>query len=112
MFFLKSRRKFERRPYAKRLRYYLTALQGDKLKVKELDCEGISVDISEEGLGMITDYPLKEGDILFFKDEIKVDDIIATSAVVKWVKETMDNRYRVGLEFRMIRLIKEDIGLS
>lgn len=80
----------------------------DKLKVKEIDCEGISVDICEEGLGMVTDYPLKESDILFFKDKIKVNNIIATSAIVKWVKGFAENRYRVGLEFRMVRLFKED----
>jgi len=76
----------------------------DKLKVKETDCEGVSVDISKGGLGMITQYPLKEGDILFFKDEIKVNNLIAASGIVKWVKGLEYDRYRVGVMFRMVRL--------
>ena len=94
-----ERRKYERKPYVKHLRFYLTALYTDISKMKEPDYEGISIDISEEGLGMITDYPLNEGDILFFKDEVKVNDNIATSGIVKCVQRLADTRYRIGLEF-------------
>ena len=76
----------------------------DKLKVNEIENEGVSFDISEGGIGMITRDPINEGDILFFKDEIKVNNFIATSGVVKWVQRLADTTYRSGLEFSDIRL--------
>lgn len=94
-----EKRKYERRPFVKVTRYYLTAPRTEKLE--KIYNEGVTVDVSEGGLGMITDYPLASGDILYFAHEIKVNNIVAKSAIVKWVKEIEDNRYRVGLEFRM-----------
>ncbi len=102
-------RKYERKPYIKHLRYYLTASHMDKIKVKEIDYKGVSVDISEEGLGLITEDPLNEGDILVFKDEVRVNDITATSGIVKWVQRLADTRYRIGLEFSLDSLHSKDI---
>jgi c-di-GMP-binding flagellar brake protein YcgR len=95
-----ERRKHERRPYVKPLKYYLAASQSEY--------EGVSFDISKGGIGMITPYPLKEGDILTFKDEIKVNNFIATSGVVKWVLRLADTTYRLGLEFSDVRLHSGD----
>ncbi len=99
-----ERRKYERKPYVKPLRYYSTTSHADKLKGNEIEYEGVSFDISEGGIGMITHDPLNEGDILFFKDEIKMSNFIATSGVVKWVQRLADTTYRSGLEFSDIRL--------
>ena len=60
---------------------------------------GISVNISKGGLGMITDFPIKTGDILFFEDEIKINKIIAKASIVRWVKEIGKNRHLIGTEF-------------
>ena len=92
-----KRRKYERRPFLP-IRYYLPAPHTEKSK--KIYRYGDSVDISKGGLGIITDYPLTKGNILFFLDKIKIDDIVAKSAVVRWTKEIENNRYRVGLEFR------------
>lgn len=94
-----EKRKYERRPYVKPLRYHLAASDMDKQKWDEIEYEGMSFDISEGGLGVITSHPLNEGDILFFKDEIKVDTLVATSGVVRWVLRLADTTYRSGLEF-------------
>ena len=48
---------------------------------------------------MITDFPIKTGDILFFEDEIKINKIIAKGSIVRWVKEIGKNRHLVGTEF-------------
>lgn len=93
----KERRKYVRRLFVKAIRYYLPASHIGESEVVHGDTA--SIDISEGGLGMITDYPLKEDDMLVFKSEIKVINIIATSAVVKWAKAVKKNKYRVGLEF-------------
>jgi c-di-GMP-binding flagellar brake protein YcgR len=99
-----ERRKYERKPYVKPLRFYLKASNMDKLEVNEIEYEGVSFDISKGGIGMITRDPLNEGDILFFKDEIKFNNFIATSGLVKWVQRLADTTYRSGLEFSDIRL--------
>jgi hypothetical protein len=98
-----EKRKHERRPYVKPLRYHLAASDMDKLRTGEIEYEGMSFDISKGGLGIITSHPLNEGDILFFKDEIKVNTLVATSGVVKWVLRLADTTYRSGLEFSDVR---------
>lgn len=100
MSFAKKRR-YDRRPFVEPIRYYLSAPYMEKLKKK--DCDGVSVDISEGGLGMITDVPLSIGDILFFEPEIKVNDFSAKASIVAWAREIEYNKYRVGLEFHMVR---------
>ena len=92
-----KKRKHRRRLFVKAIRYYLPTSPMGELDVAHGDA--VSVDISEGGLGMITDYPLKEDDIVVFKNEIKIIDFIAISAVVKWSKEVKKNKFRVGLEF-------------
>jgi c-di-GMP-binding flagellar brake protein YcgR len=101
---LSERRKYERRPYVKLLRYYLTAAHIDKLKVKKMQYKGISFDICERGIGMVTSDSLNEGDILYFRDNIKVDNFVANSGVVKWILKLKDTTYRLGLEFSDLRL--------
>ena len=101
------KRKYDRRPYVKPLRYYLTASQMDNLKAEGIEYKGVSVDICEGGIGLITDYPLNKGDVLFFKDEIKVNNFIAISGVVKWLQRLADTSYRLGLEFSDVRLHSE-----
>jgi len=98
-----EKRKYERRPYVKPLRYHLAASDIDKPKRNEIEYEGMSFDISEGGIGIITPHPLNEGDILFFRDEIKVNTLVATSGVVKWVLRLADTTYRSGLEFSDLR---------
>jgi len=89
-----ERRKFERRPFAESIRFHLKALD------MKINRAGVSVDISKGGLGMITDFPLSIGDILYFEDEIKVDDLVAKSATVKWASQLQRHIYRLGMEFR------------
>ena len=99
-----EKRQYERRAYVKPLRYYSAALHTDTVSAREIEYEGVSFDISEGGLGIITPTPLNEGDILFFKDEIRVNNFVATSGVVKWVLRLADTTYRSGLEFSDTRL--------
>ena len=90
-----EKRKYERRPFAKVIRYSPYPHLG---KSTEIACEGVTFDISERGLAMITDYPLKKGDVLFFEPEMKVNDSAAKVASVKWVREIEKDKYRVGLK--------------
>jgi hypothetical protein len=94
---IEEKRKYERRLFVKPIKYYLTDPHMEELKKMEFD--GFFVDISEGGLGMTTDYPLMAGDILFFKDEIKVNSFAAKSSTVRWAREIVESRCRLGLEF-------------
>ncbi len=68
-------------------------------KLETIRNVGVSVNISEGGLGIITDYSLKEGHILIFEDEIKIDNITAKASIVRWTRKIGNDRYQVGLEF-------------
>ena len=68
---------------------------------KEIHHTGISFDISEGGLGMVTSYPLKTGDVVTFEASIKVNDHSAKTAIVRWAEKLGGEQYRVGLSFIM-----------
>ncbi len=100
-----EKRKYERRPFVKPIKYSLQDIHTGKLAL--IPGNDVSVDISEGGLGIITDYALKRGNILFFEEktkeeEIKINKITPITAVVRWVKEFEHNKYRAGLVFRMV----------
>jgi len=93
---LDERRRYKRKPFVQSIKYYLPApnRNGDRIY-----SYGDSVDVSEGGLGMITFFPLMRGDVLVFEPQVKINDLLAKSSVVRWVREIESNQYRVGLEF-------------
>jgi hypothetical protein len=90
-----EKRKYERRPFVNVIRYFPYQYLE---KSNDVTHEGVTVDISERGLGIITDYPLKKGDFLFFEPEIKINDSTAMVSTVIWARETEKDIYRVGLK--------------
>ncbi len=92
---VEEKRKYRRRPFVKPIMYYL----GDMEELKRVEFNGDFIDISEGGLGMITDYPLMAEDILYFKDEIKVNGFSAKSSTVRWSREIEGSKCRAGLKF-------------
>jgi len=97
---IEEKRKYEMRSLVKPIKYSLRDVHMEKSASTPGD--GVSVDISEGGLGMITDYALKIGDILFFEEEIKIDKITPIASVVRWIKEIEQNKYRAGLLFSVV----------
>jgi hypothetical protein len=98
-----EKRKYERIPFVKHIEYSLQDMDMERLEL--IPGNGVSVDISEGGLGMITDHALNKGDILFFEkeikeEEIKINKIAPVAAIVRWAKEIEQNKYRAGLVFR------------
>jgi len=91
-----ERRKYARSPFVKVIRY--SPYHHQLEKSSDITCEGVTVDISERGLGMITDFPLKKGDILFFEPEIKVNDFKTMISTVTCAREIEKDIYRVGLK--------------
>ncbi len=97
---IEEKRKYERSAFVKPIKYSLRDTRGEISAL--IPGNGVSVDISEGGLGMITDYALKKGDILFFEEEIKINKITPIASLVKWTKEIERNKYRAGLVFSMV----------
>lgn len=89
-------RKDVRKPFVSTIKYSILIL--DTGEWRKLHKTGISFDISEGGLGMLTDYPIKTGDMLTFDEEIIIDSITVKTAIVKWSKAEGEG-YRVGLGF-------------
>jgi hypothetical protein len=90
-----EKREYKRRPFVKVISYSPYQHSG---KLPDIVCEGITFDISEKGLAMVTDCPLKKRDILFFEPEIEVNNSTAMVATVKWVGEIEKDKYKVGLK--------------
>ncbi|NWF51600.1 MAG: DUF2934 domain-containing protein [Nitrospirae bacterium] len=100
-----ERREYERHPFKKVIRYSPFYLSEKSFKISH---EGIIVDISKKGLGMITDIPLEKGSILFFDPDIVLNDSIAIVSTVKWASEVEKDLYRVGLKIYTKELFTAD----
>ena len=93
-----DRRAYKRIAFVKALRFYVTVLlDAERLEKVYYTC--VFIDISKEGISMITDCLLFKGDVVFFEPEIRGHDIREKSAIVRWVKEIQKNKYRFGLMF-------------
>lgn len=83
-------RRFERKPFTQAIDYSFSSIIDRKRKW--LKAHGRSFDISENGLGIYTDYPLEPGYIIWFNEGIK-----DKAGFVKYCIKS-DNGYRVGVE--------------
>ncbi len=90
-----EKRNYERKPFIKVIRY---SPNQHLIKSNEIAYEGVTVDISDRGLGMITDCPLKKGDILFFEPAMEVNASVIMVSAVRWAKEIEKDIHRVGLK--------------
>jgi len=88
----KDERRFKRVPAFRNINYSASVMEKEGLKI--LDLKGDIVDISDEGIGMKTDYPLEPGYMVRFPEETKYD-----IGVVKWSMPVGSGSYRVGIEF-------------
>jgi len=88
-----EKRQFERRPFVETIGYSVSVLEFRELRRLNLRAE--TVDISEAGLGIITDYPLEPGYVLRFSSGID-----QKAGIVRWTRKIADDsRYRVGVRF-------------
>jgi len=97
---IEEKREYRRKPFVNPIRYSITDSNINIEEFEIFDNHGVSLDISEGGLGMITDSSLKTGDILLFEYGIEIkNNIVVKTSIVKWAREIENNRYRVGLKF-------------
>jgi len=90
-------RKYERISFVSPIRYSINV--SNMYNLDTMHNIGVAVNISEGGLGMVTDYSLKEGNVLIFEDEIEINNITAKASIVKWARKVGVDRYQIGSEF-------------
>lgn len=83
-------RQFERIPYFQPIDFSISSQESRERKFLHL--KGTAIDISDGGLGIQTDYPLKPGHILWFDDGIE-----DKAGLVQWCVK-LDNDYRAGVK--------------
>jgi extracellular factor (EF) 3-hydroxypalmitic acid methyl ester biosynthesis protein len=93
-------RKYERKPFLQTIHYGVNILEAKKRKW--LSLEGKSLDISEAGICLQTDYPLSPGHILWFNGAIE-----DKAGFVRWCRQ-LENEYRVGVELDKKNIKKLD----
>lgn len=87
----KGLRKKQRQKYVKSLKCISEETSPEIIKPAG------SIDISESGIGIITDYELTPGRVIMLK--ILEKPYTLRLAVVKWCREIDKNKYRSGLMF-------------
>ena len=86
-------RKKERKPFQEELRYALNVIEGGDSRRRQLQARG--VDISEHGMGILTDYPLRPSQVL----SLQFNDLNRIGTVV-WSSYCDDQQTcRAGLHF-------------
>jgi len=89
-----ERRRYPRKGSEIPVEYSLSVLEFRELK--KVRGRGIATDISDKGMGLITDYPLEPGHVLVLSNSDR--NLFPKIAIVRWVSKLSDS-YRIGLEF-------------
>ncbi|MBI5739740.1 MAG: response regulator [Nitrospirae bacterium] len=86
----RSKRRHERRLLKGGFEYSIKAAEHD---AKIMNLQGDMVDISDGGMGIMTDYSLHAG------QKIAIEGLDRKAGIVKWISMVDYNTYRAGIEF-------------
>lgn len=87
-----EKRRFKRKRVGTTITYSIISDSGT---IEESGLKASVVDICEDGVGILTDYPLEPGRILWFNDEV-----VRNVGIVRWrIDFILQNRYRMGVQF-------------
>ncbi|MBI5558363.1 MAG: response regulator [Deltaproteobacteria bacterium] len=90
--FVKRSRKNPRKPCGENIDFQMSVIdQGTSTR---WSLEALAVDISDGGLGLLSQYPLKESQIIGFDEQMG-----NRTGVVAWSKMTDEGNWRVGIRF-------------
>ncbi|MEW6109873.1 MAG: PilZ domain-containing protein [Nitrospirota bacterium] len=90
----KEKRRFKRFPYQAPLDF--TVLSAPESDSRRIQSAGSIIDVSEAGIGIMTEFPLEPGHVLQWKDKLRKGNLHI--ALVKWSRK-QDDLYRAGLFF-------------
>lgn len=88
----KEVRQFARKSFTQPIDYFAGVYEDGELKL--LTLRGETIDISDGGIGIRTDYHLKTGYMIRFSSEVIQQDV----GLVKWSRPFKES-FRVGIEF-------------
>jgi len=91
-FLMKCRRKMQRRALTEQVRFSMTQIvEGE---ARRMTFQAKAVDLSEEGIALLTDFPLKNSQIISFEAELG-----NRSGIVVWSEMLDELTYRAGVQF-------------
>ena len=90
--FVQKKRKFPRAPYSETINLFMTVI--DQGEVKRWSLQAKSVDISNGGIGLLTNYPLRESQVVSFGE-----DLGNKTGVVVWSTMSDNEVCRAGVKF-------------
>ena len=97
MFSRKDQRTLERKPYSHRIDLEVSDLEAEK--PRSLKVTGKALDISSNGIGLLTEAPLNRGEVIKIYIPIAfLKAVLPSFSEVRWVQHTK-RHYRVGLQF-------------
>jgi len=86
-----------RNPCVGELEYSITFI--DYKKSQHIEDIAVCVDISNKGIGILINHPLRAGHVVDLKNNEKAGVFSARKAEVKWAERINDTIYRAGLKF-------------
>lgn len=92
---LTEKRIYPRRSLEIPVEYSMSILEFREMK--KIHLKGMTTDISDKGLGLVTEYPLEPGHVLVVNNCSRT--LFQKTAIVRWTKP-IDASFRVGLEFK------------
>jgi hypothetical protein len=95
--FRKDLRNDARNPFVEALEYSVTVT--DYKEPQKIEDIAVCVDLSSNGIGILTNHPLQAGHIVDFRKSEKEDTQVAKRAEVKWAVKIDESIYRAGLKF-------------
>jgi len=95
--FKRDLRNDARNPFVEALEYSVTDTEHHKSQ--QIEDTAVCVDLSNRGIGILTNHPLRAGHIVDFKKNISTKVLSAKRAEVKWAVKIDDAIYRAGLKF-------------
>lgn len=87
----RSKRRHERRPLKETFDFSIKATELEESRI--LNLKGNMVDISDGGIGILTEYSLHAG------QTIEIEGIERKAGIVKWISMMGNNEFRAGIQF-------------
>lgn len=92
-----EKRRIQRSGFPQSIRLDFIQEESDQISTQHLSAQG--VDISSQGLGIVTPFPVHQGQVIRIAIPAKeTTAFLPVFSEVRWVRVT-DGEYRLGLEF-------------
>jgi len=87
-----TQRRMQRKKFTDEINFYIRVIDGGEIKRWSSRAE--SVDINDDGIGLVTRYPLKASQIISFDEDLQ-----KKSGVVVWSRMLDNHKCRAGIRF-------------